>query len=410
VLIHHYVWGWATEWTFFLVEICAAILYLYGWQRMSARNHLIVGWIYFAAAWLSLVVINGIITFMLTPGAWLETGTFWDGFFNPTYWPSLVMRTGVCLMLAGLYSLLVASRYPASPFKSRTVRHAALWGVVGLAVALPSYLWYQGAIPGELLQRSSEVMQIPATAETYLYWCSAVLGGLLLIFGLGVPRAQHTIVGLLIMATGLAWFGSFEWWRESLRKPYVIHGYMYANAIDVAGSATYQESGLLPHIEFRTGDDGADLFRRACRSCHTLSGYNALRPFLDGTDAEFIAGMVRGTGIMRGNMPPFLGTEEESQLIAEHLAGQIDQRPLPELTGLTGPELGARAWEVRCAPCHYAGGPRDMTSYLKDFSAEDLGDLLDMAGELATEMPPYTGSATEREALIQHMDGFKGKE
>jgi cytochrome bd-type quinol oxidase subunit 1 len=83
-LIHHFVWGWAIEWTFFAVEICAAIIYFYGWKTMSARSHQIVGWIYFAAAWLSLVVINGIICFMLTPGQWLETGSFWHGFFNPT--------------------------------------------------------------------------------------------------------------------------------------------------------------------------------------------------------------------------------------------------------------------------------------------------------------------------------------
>ena len=84
-LIHNFVWGWAIEWTFFVVEITAAIIYYYGWQRLSARDHLIVGWIYFIAAWLSLFIINGIVAFMLTPGQWLVTGNFWGGFFNPTY-------------------------------------------------------------------------------------------------------------------------------------------------------------------------------------------------------------------------------------------------------------------------------------------------------------------------------------
>ncbi len=75
VLIHNFVWGWAIEWTFFVIEILAAILYFYGWKRMSAKGHMTLGWIYFGAAWLSLVVINGIITFMLTPGAWIEADT-----------------------------------------------------------------------------------------------------------------------------------------------------------------------------------------------------------------------------------------------------------------------------------------------------------------------------------------------
>ena len=71
-LIHTFVWGWAIEWVFFIVEIAAALLYVGTWDRVSRRTHLAIGWIYFVAAYLSLVVINGIVTFMLTPGRWLR--------------------------------------------------------------------------------------------------------------------------------------------------------------------------------------------------------------------------------------------------------------------------------------------------------------------------------------------------
>ncbi len=86
-LIHNYVWGWAIEWVFFVVEIVAALVYFATWDKISKRAHLLVIWIYFVAAYLSLVVINGIITFMLTPGRLAGDHAFWDGFFNPTYWP-----------------------------------------------------------------------------------------------------------------------------------------------------------------------------------------------------------------------------------------------------------------------------------------------------------------------------------
>ena len=92
-LINTFVWGWAIEWTFFVVEIAAAMVYYYGWDRLTARTHMAVGWIYAFAAWMSLVVINGILAYMLTPGAWTLTRGFWDGFFNETYWPALVART-----------------------------------------------------------------------------------------------------------------------------------------------------------------------------------------------------------------------------------------------------------------------------------------------------------------------------
>ncbi len=72
-LIHTFVWGWAIEWVFFFVEIAAALIYAYHWDTLDRRSHMIVGWIYFVAAWMSLVIINGIITYMLTPGRWLQT-------------------------------------------------------------------------------------------------------------------------------------------------------------------------------------------------------------------------------------------------------------------------------------------------------------------------------------------------
>jgi len=68
-LIHAYVWDWAIEWVFF-IEITAALLYLY---KLEPKLHLWYGWIYFLAAYASLVIINGIITFMLTSGRWVDT-------------------------------------------------------------------------------------------------------------------------------------------------------------------------------------------------------------------------------------------------------------------------------------------------------------------------------------------------
>ena len=53
-LIHTFVRIWALEWVFFAVEIAAAFVYYYGWERLDRRTHLTVGWIYFGAAWISL--------------------------------------------------------------------------------------------------------------------------------------------------------------------------------------------------------------------------------------------------------------------------------------------------------------------------------------------------------------------
>ncbi len=406
-LIHNFVWGWAVEWTFFLVEIAAALIYYYGWRTMSARTHQAVGWIYFAAAWLSLVIINGIVAFMLTPGRWLETGAFWDGFFNPTYWPSLVFRTGICVMLAGAFGALFASRYRPEDFKASLVRMNAGWTLAGLVLMAPSFLWYWKSVPAALVDAARAAMPGPVAFFNETLWWGAALAVLVVVFGLLFARRLHPVVALLILAAALGWFSRFEWLRESVRKPYVISGYMYGNGVEVARADSIRAGGYLPRLAFRTGDDGADLFRHACRSCHTVHGYHALAPAFDGTDPGFIAAMVRGTEKIRGHMPPFLGTEEESRLIAGHLWPEVDQRPLAGITGLSGVDLGRRVYAVRCGPCHRFGGYNDKSASVIGLSEADYRDLLDMAGDLAPEMPAFTASDRDREALIAYLLSLK---
>jgi hypothetical protein len=46
------------------------------------------------------------------------------------------------------------------------------------------------------------------------------------------------------------------------------------------------------------------------------------------------------------------------------------------------------------------GGYNDKTESLAGLTDEDYNDLLDNAGDIADEMPAFTGSQQEREALI----------
>jgi len=393
-LIHNFVWGWAIEWTFFVVEIAAAIIYYYTWKRLASREHMIVGWIYFIAAWLSLVVINGIVAFMLTPGKWLQTGNFWDGFFNPTYWPSLVLRTGVCVMLAGLYALLVAARYETSDFKKRIVRYSVLWGVIGFIIALViANPWYFSIILATIFAKQQPFMSTPVYAAAVEHFLGfAIIASLVLAWL--IARRWNTVLAIILMALGLAWFGAFEMFRESIRKPYVVTGYIYGNGAQVAKAAQYQKDGLLSQFQYKTGDDGADLFRHACRTCHTWTGYKPLKPAFDGTDKAFIAGIIRSAHLLKGNMPPFLGTPAEADKIASYLDAHIDHTPITN---------GAKAYQVRCGKCHVLGTTTDKSKTFIGLDADNLGNLLDALPDLSKDMPAYTGSAAERAALIAYL-------
>ena len=119
LLVREFLYGWATEWCFFVGEIVALLLYSAGFAKvrsgaMSHETHRKFGLAYAVFSFLSLFVINGIVSFMLTPGYWPQTRNFWDGFFNPTFWPALVFRFLLCLALAGVFGL---------PFSSATVSH-----------------------------------------------------------------------------------------------------------------------------------------------------------------------------------------------------------------------------------------------------------------------------------------------
>lgn len=410
LLIQNFVWLWAIEWTFFAVEIAAAILYYYGWQHMPAREHLILGWIYFGSAWLSLFAINGILTFMLTPGEWLQTGSSWHGFFNPTFWSVLFLRTGIAVMLAGLYGMLVASRLPADGLKLRLVRSSAAWGLAGLALMAGSFWWYLRDIPESILAVAREHLATPPASMHYFYVLTAVLAGTFVVTGFVLGKRLHVSVAVVLMTVGLGQFAAFEFFRESLRKPYVIYGYMYGNGLEVARIEEHQQEGLLAAMAFRTGDDGADLFRHACRTCHTLSGYKPLKPIFDGTDVDFIAAVVRGAAQLRGKMPPFVGSEEEVRSLAAHIHTQVDQRSLTEIHGLGGAALGEKVYAVRCGICHVhvQGGYNDVSATIADMSEDEYGELLDGAADYGDGMPEFTATDTERQALIQFWLRSKG--
>lgn len=341
-LINTFVWAWATEWTFFVAEIAAAMVYYYGWDRLAPRTHMAVGWVYFANAWLSLVVINGILTYMLTPGAWVETRGFWDGFFNETYWPGMVARTFASAGLAGLYALLTASWLADGDLKEKVARYAGWAWIVPMAVALPlSLLWYLAAAAGggvpvaeilgaktdgigpvlsAIFSRSDTGYPIAQAAAFWLILASVTLVVFTLYTVLMRARSYRWPLASFLMLLGFVMMGGGEWVREDLRKPYVIGRYMFVHGARLPAAAGVPQppaeaverfgpdrftvdalntNGVLASSPWlratppemaddyvlRVGHEGRELFRAECAWCHTENGYLAIRPLARGKSA-----------------------------------------------------------------------------------------------------------------------------
>jgi cytochrome d ubiquinol oxidase subunit I len=102
-------------------------------------------------AWMSsLFWINGILSWQLTPGGWVTQRTVWSGFFNPSFWPSLLFRTVVCLALAGLAALVVvnAMRDLEDDERRALVRHASRFLAPMAGMPLLG-LWFFAVVPAD---------------------------------------------------------------------------------------------------------------------------------------------------------------------------------------------------------------------------------------------------------------------
>jgi mono/diheme cytochrome c family protein len=343
-LIRNYVWGWAIEWVFFIVELVAALLYFATWDRVSKRTHLLLIWVYFVAAYLSLVIINGIITFMLTPGQWLATRSFWDGFFNPTYWPSLLLRSGVVLVLASAFMLFPAMKAGVTA-RSRVVRVLGWWLVAGCLLAYGGYRWWESALP-ENVRGMLPGLEALSDTRRFLLWALTATLALGVLFLLAAPRWARPVSATLILLSAFAFFGGYERIREGARKPFLIHDYMFSNGLRVDQIARINEEGLAAvsgWVTSRPSDaesaPGRQIFRAQCAACHTVNGYQGIRELLP-DDPDMIFGVlyvlreqgqayvaaeagrpVDKTSLDYPYMPPFVGTEEELAELAAFAGG-----------------------------------------------------------------------------------------
>ncbi len=404
-LIHTFVWGWAIEWVFFFVEIAAALIYAYQWDTLDRQTHLIIGWIYFVAAWASLVVINGIITYMLTPGRWLETGSFWAGFFNPTYWPSLFIRTAMAVGLAGIFGLVTAM-YEPPPLRDRVVRWAGWWLVLGIVALLPLSRWYFHDFPSSSRAYFQGLHEGMYTAVEHALLggkiCAALAVLLALVFALLRPKLMNPVIVGVLLVAGISVMGSGEYVREFSRYPYVINSYIYANDIRIGQAEGIVANGVAktsPWVDASDSGYGQELFAMECGSCHSVKGYRAMRKFARGWDAKLGSEILLHLPVVRETMPPFVGDERDRAALGGYLASLA---PVTA-SGANEKELGQQVFAIHCAMCHSRRRPLDF----KGTDPEGIGGMIGTLENINPDMPPFTGTDAEAHALALYLSNPK---
>jgi hypothetical protein len=399
-MVDEFHWIWATEWCCFTVEIVAGYMFLRYGARLPDGARLKLLATYSVASFLSLFWVNGILSWQLTPGAWLASGDVWAGFFNPSFWPSLVYRTVVAMTLAALVACFVIAALPearlrppadarplqhdsdgAEPLSPGEVRRQLVRTIsvflTPMAMMPFAALWYVKVLPddsrGWILGGSVAMtmfVTIAAGASAIIGAYAALLAIARLLperlplrlreLSLGGPAAAI----LLLIAFAATAAGEFV--REGARKPYTVRDVLYSNSLTDAEVKRLRVTGAVVDDPWPLRDaaryptqqlaHGARVVRALCDVCHTVSGANALTHLVGSWSLDQMRHNIAMLQHTKAFMPPFAGdaadVEAVVQLLAWTRSGEPRRWPEPSHRLSTGPLPQIQAWldEAGTAP------------------------------------------------------------
>ncbi len=334
-LLRIFFWAWFLEWIVFVVEVAMVLAYFLSWHAFTdRRKHLALGWAYVGTSFLTMVIVTGILGAMLTPGQWLVDRGFWGAFFNPTYLPQLILRSGLALALAAALAQLLGRWFATPDLRAELDRFCARFHLAAVPLLAVGGLWYLAVLPEQvkrLIPAALLTTRYAAWAQHAWLWqvatCLALAG--LGVWGLRRTRPWPAPLVLAVFIGLVGTLGAFERVREFVRKPYIIPGYMYANGIRVADVPMLARDGVLKHARWagepavvpgRERQAGRAVYELQCAACHTLEGPNGLGPKVGGMPQAAIAGFIGVQHQVHPFMPPFVGTEAEKLALADYLA------------------------------------------------------------------------------------------
>jgi mono/diheme cytochrome c family protein len=337
-LVDEFHWIWATAWTFSCVEVISGYAFVRYKDRLSGRGRMMLLAIYSAAAWISLFWINGTLSFPLTPGRWVVTHDVWSGFFNPSFWPSLLYRTVAAMALAALAACVVihVAGPPGRDARRELIGHASRF--LGPMVLMPLLgLWFLASVPAD-----SRSWALGGNAITTLF-VGVGIGASLLIgaYGLGAFRylgvSINGFTAALLCALAFAATAGGEFLRDGMLRPYSIRQVLYANAqrqdelerLRTTGSVTDDPYPLrdrlkYPHDQLRTG---AKVFRIQCRACHTYEGANGLIDLTATWTLDQKRQKIAQSQRTKAFMPPFAGNATELEALVQLLSWRHEGMP-----------------------------------------------------------------------------------
>ena len=367
ILLQTFVFAWAVEWVFFLLEIVSAFVFYYYWDRLPQKIHTTVLWIYAISGWASLAIISAITAFMLDPGDWLKDHNFWSAILNRQALPQIMSRTGGAMLLSSLYVYLHAAvtikdAALQALIEKRSTRPALLGAVM---IAVGGGLWY--IFLPDSAQAALTAAPVLNVFMGVLFGATAVVFVLLYLGPYRNPGWMYSpgfAASLLLF--GFAGFSTGEFIREAVRKPYIIYNLVLGNQVQATRTdiEPLKKDGFLDggvwtrgyveqnypsvvnedrHIDWNKVRElppvdkirlGGVIFQYHCNDCHALDrGYSPVGPLVQGWSRPMIRDLVGNLDKHRFTMPPWCGRDEEADLLADYLYSIAPQRPTGMLPG-----------------------------------------------------------------------------
>jgi cytochrome bd-type quinol oxidase subunit 1 len=337
LMVDEFHWLWATEWVWFAIEISAGYAFYRFGPRLTDQARLRLLGLYSFAAWMSLFWINGILSWQLTPGGWLEGGGMWAGFFNPSFWPSLLFRTCVAATLAALVACIVINTMDMDRArKAALIRRASLFAAPIALMPLLA-LWFMAVIPddsrGWLTGGSMPMMMFVGVAAG----ASLLIGGYVIV-GLIVKKLYINIAtGALLLALAFGATAAGEFVREGARKPYTVRGTLYSTSMTPAEVEVLRVKGAVADDPYPLRDreryvndqlaHGAKVYRALCDACHTMRGSNGVVHLVETWTDDQLRLNIAKLQRTKGFMPPFAGNAEDVEALVQLLRWELAGTP-----------------------------------------------------------------------------------
>lgn len=360
-LIHSFVWMWATEWVFFVIEVVGVYMLVYLANKLDGKTYLKLSVIFGLTSYTTMLVIVGILSFMMWPGKpeWYEQGGVLSAFYGPNTFAQLGMRTAFMFTITAVVGGIVAARFDDAAFKKDVAGRLAWLGIISAAAGAAMFQWYLSTLP----ETAALVLEnrLPGWFKPAVM---SILAGIVAYFFMTLIRPSTLVVkGAYAMTLAVLVFGLWpeEVTRESIRKPWVAGQYVYSNQVigrDVPGMGVRSE---IPQIEahgfmkthvfmpenLRTITDsnrleaGRLLALATCSNCHSLTstGMRPLQNYFTADSSVVEVAEYLQAALSSGNtlyMPQIPLKDDEAQALATYISALNGVQPAVQ-TALTAP-------------------------------------------------------------------------